>query len=337
MKSARRIIIGGLAALAAPAAYAQDGGSYVGAQMGINMLTDADTTRGAVVDEIEYDPGFTVLANYGQEVFDNVRLEGEVAFRRNTMDSFAGASAAGTSRLLTLMLNGYYDIDTGTKLTPYVGAGIGPGLSMFGLNGFNDRELTLAYQGIVGVAYELSEVVSIRADYRYLATLENKYEDNAARADSDYASHNVLIGFVYNFLPPRKAEPTPVAAPAPAPAPEPAPTPAPAPRNFMVFFDWDKAELTPEAQAILRDAAAYIKSGQTARLTVIGHADRSGGDRYNMRLSQRRADNVRDFLVRNGIGASAMEVVAKGESSPLVPTPDGVREPQNRRVEIVMP
>ena len=75
---------------------------------------------------------------------------------------------------------------------------------------------------------------------------------------------------------------------------------------------------------------------QTTRIEVAGHADRSGSPQYNQRLSQRRADNVAAELVRQGVSRGDIAVSAYGETRPLVPTADGVREPQNRRVEIVM-
>jgi outer membrane protein OmpA-like peptidoglycan-associated protein len=102
-----------------------------------------------------------------------------------------------------------------------------------------------------------------------------------------------------------------------------------------VFFDWDKSTLTQEAQAIIRTAAANAKAGNIVRIELMGHADRSGPDRYNMGLSQRRADAVKAELVRQGLKANEIVTFAKGEREPLVPTADGVREPQNRRVEIV--
>ena len=71
-------------------------------------------------------------------------------------------------------------------------------------------------------------------------------------------------------------------------------------------------------------------------MTLTGHADRSGADAYNMALSLRRGAATKDELVRNGVPANAIVIIGKGESAPLVPTADGVREPQNRRVEIVL-
>jgi OOP family OmpA-OmpF porin len=119
-------------------------------------------------------------------------------------------------------------------------------------------------------------------------------------------------------------------------APPPAP-PAPGiQRSFLVFFDFDRANITNEADRVIREAAANSKRGSVSRINVTGHADRAGSDQYNMGLSMRRADAVKAVLIREGIPANQIGVVARGEAQPLVPTADGVREPQNRRVEIVL-
>jgi outer membrane protein OmpA-like peptidoglycan-associated protein len=119
--------------------------------------------------------------------------------------------------------------------------------------------------------------------------------------------------------------------------PEPAASPPPPPAtSFMVFFDWNSANLSAQALSTLRQAAAADKTQGNAPVTATGHTDRSGLDDYNMALSLRRADAVRNVLGREGVPAAAIATVGKGESQPLVPTADGVREPQNRRVEIVI-
>src|SRR5471030_2332635 len=119
---------------------------------------------------------------------------------------------------------------------------------------------------------------------------------------------------------------------------EPAPTPAPPPpvRNFLVFFDFDKSTLTPRALDIVKEAARIAKAGQSAKVTCTGHTDTVGPARYNMALSLRRASTVKDALVREGVAAGTIAVVGRGEESLLVPTAEGVREPQNRRVEILV-
>ena len=108
-----------------------------------------------------------------------------------------------------------------------------------------------------------------------------------------------------------------------------------APRTYLVFFDFDRADLTDRARQIIGEAATNSRTG-TTRIEVSGHADRSGTPQYNQRLSERRAAAVAAELERRGIARSAMTIQAFGESRPLVPTADGVREPQNRRVEIVL-
>ncbi|HEX8574359.1 MAG TPA: OmpA family protein [Allosphingosinicella sp.] len=104
---------------------------------------------------------------------------------------------------------------------------------------------------------------------------------------------------------------------------------------FMVFFDWNDDRLTPSAGMILdnllatRDACA-----REDRLTIQGHSDRSGSDAYNLALSRLRAERVRAYLAMRGVPAEAMSTVAHGERRPLVETPDGAQEPQNRHVLI---
>jgi opacity protein-like surface antigen len=130
----------------------------------------------------------------------------------------------------------------------------------------------------------------------------------------------------------------PVPLPPPVPCPNGTTVPAgsvcPTVGPFIVFFDWDKADITPAAAAILDNAAEQYRQTGNAQVVLAGHADRSGSDQYNVGLSQRRADNVRQYLAGRGITEGVMRTEAFGESRPLVETADGVREPQNRRVEI---
>ena len=102
-----------------------------------------------------------------------------------------------------------------------------------------------------------------------------------------------------------------------------------------MFFDFDRSNLTPEAEQIVQTAASNYQNTTVTRINVTGHADRSGSAQYNMGLSQRRAESVKAELIRNGVPEREIAVFARGEEDPLVPTRDGVREPQNRRVEIV--
>ena len=126
------------------------------------------------------------------------------------------------------------------------------------------------------------------------------------------------------------------APPAAAYVPPPAVAPAPSvPHSYLVFFDFNKSDLTPQAVSIVNQAAANAGPAKVTQLTVTGHTDTVGSDAYNMRLSRRRAESVAAQLEKDGIPSSEIEIVAKGKRDLLVPTADGVKEPQNRRVQIV--
>jgi OOP family OmpA-OmpF porin len=128
-------------------------------------------------------------------------------------------------------------------------------------------------------------------------------------------------------------KPKPVAK-APEP-PKPAPAPAPeVTRKFLVFFDFDSSKLTADAKTILKAAVDTSKQTKVTVIEATGHADRSGPDRYNLALSESRAAAVKAELIRLGVPTREIVTAGKGEREPLVQTPDGAREPQNRRVEI---
>jgi hypothetical protein len=105
----------------------------------------------------------------------------------------------------------------------------------------------------------------------------------------------------------------------------------------MVFFDWDSTKLSDPSMNVLEQARDAFKAKQATRITATGHTDTSGSEAYNMALSLRRANAVKDALVKLGVPAAAITTVGRGEQGLLVQTGDGVREPQNRRVEITLP
>ncbi|HEY4166464.1 MAG TPA: OmpA family protein [Reyranella sp.] len=107
-------------------------------------------------------------------------------------------------------------------------------------------------------------------------------------------------------------------------------------RNFMLFFGNDHANVTPESEGVIQEAARAARANPDARITVFGNADTFGDSAYNLGLSQRRAEAVRDALVADGINPATISVAGHGEDALLVSTRDGVREPKNRRVEIVV-
>ncbi|MFM2149454.1 MAG: hypothetical protein RLZZ187_1760 [Pseudomonadota bacterium] len=342
-------------------------GLYVGAGAGMNWMLESDlaisgggftgqasNTRNGSVD---FDLGWVGVISLGWGFGNGVRAEIEASYRENQVDSVSGFSglgsplrASGTASSYGVMANALYDFDLGpgTPLMPYIGLGAGYMWTDYDKVGLRDpagntvtvdgNEARFAYQAIVGAAFLLNDVapgLALTAEYRFMGTLQPELgavsrsatgaTTATGKTDVDNFNHSVLLGIRYAFN----------AAPPPAPVVAPAAAPAPA-RTFLVFFDWDRADLTDRARAIIAEAAQNAQRTGSARIEVAGHADRSGTPQYNQRLSERRAQAVAAELERRGIARSAMAIQAFGESRPLVPTADGVREPQNRRVEIVL-
>jgi outer membrane protein OmpA-like peptidoglycan-associated protein len=147
-------------------------------------------------------------------------------------------------------------------------------------------------------------------------------------ASTDQIDFGVMLGLTVRFG--GSAESPPVAAP-------PAPPAAVAPQKqvFIVFFEFDKSSLTPDGRKVVDAAAAVFKAGKSS-VAIAGYTDLAGTQQYNLALSKRRADRVKTALVQDGVVASAITESWHGKENPRVPTADGVREPQNRRVEITM-
>jgi OmpA-OmpF porin, OOP family len=135
-------------------------------------------------------------------------------------------------------------------------------------------------------------------------------------------NHSVMLGIRYNFG----------WAPAPAPI---MPVAEVGAKTFLVFFDWDRADLTARSMGIIQDAASYSQGTKYTRIDVDGNTDTSGTPTYNQGLSERRARVVSAQLVRDGVPQAAITMHAYGDTHLLVPTGPNVREPQNRRVDII--
>jgi outer membrane protein OmpA-like peptidoglycan-associated protein/outer membrane protein W len=325
------------------AAQAGDAGWYVGAGGGANWKPDADVST----DKVDSDIGWLGLIRGGYDYGNGWRTELEAGYRNNGVDKVSGVNASGDTRTIDAMVNVLYEFETGSMFRPYLGAGAGgaqvnfKGVSPILGSRINEGDIVFAYQAIAGVGYNITPAVQIFAEGRFLGTDQPDFvTDAGTEVDADNWNYSALVGVTYKWLKPKKApEPPPPEIKRmveEAPPPAPAPVAEEIPRNFIIFFDWDRDNISPEAMAILEEAAQYAKQAGVARIVLTGYADRSGSVKYNQGLSQRRADNARAAMVQLGISASEIAVFAKGESDPLVPTADGVREPQNRRVEIVL-
>lgn len=138
--------------------------------------------------------------------------------------------------------------------------------------------------------------------------------------------------------PPPAPAPPPPPPPPPAPAPAPAPLPAPTPEKVTfaadAFFDFDKAALKPEGQARLDDLVSKIRDMTLEVVIAVGHTDSIGAADYNQRLSVRRAESVKSYLVGQGIEANRIYTEGKGENQPIASNKTREGRAKNRRVEI---
>jgi outer membrane protein OmpA-like peptidoglycan-associated protein len=293
-------------------------GFYIGAGGGADWLLGTTTSPNG--QSISSTTGWAVGGKAGYD-FVGPRAELEVGYGQVYPNvNIPGTAINGKAGSLQVMANLLYDFAPQNVITPYVGAGLGVA--------FIDSNQSLgntqfAFQGMIGLAYNVTSQFRVGIEGRYHGTT-NPSVNVPGIGTVSYSNNHLaaLVGFQYKF-----------AAPAEAPPPPPPPV---ASNSFMVFFDWDRSNLSAQALQTIKQAAAAYRTKGNARITATGHTDTSGPENYNMALSLRRANAVKDALVREGVPATAIAVIGRGEQGLLVPTPDGVREPQNRRVEIVL-
>ena len=120
------------------------------------------------------------------------------------------------------------------------------------------------------------------------------------------------------------------------PAPPPPPPPVAAPADFTVYFDFDSWTLTGEQLTVLQNAIATARAGRQSHINVVGHTDTSGSASYNQALSLKRANVVVETLVDMGARREAIQATGVGETDLAVQTPDGVKEPKNRRAVVTL-
>lgn len=336
-------------------------GLYVSLGAGANILQDehlVNATGTASNARLRSRIGPAAVMALGYGLGNGIRLELEGDYRNNRFSQgrdFGFPAAAGGNEIkYGPMVNALYDL-TGLipfpYAAPYVGVGVGyqwahfDKVHAYGPTGFprfssDDTRGALAYQAILGVVlpFQFAPNLATTLEYRFLGLAHRDYDVTASAAPGTAAAgrlkfgndfnHSLLIGVRYNFGAPAAMSP---AAPAPTAAPAPA-----AARSYLVFFDWDKANLTDRARAIVKEAADNSSRVQYTRLEVNGYTDTSGKPSYNQGLSLRRAKTVAAELVRDGVPQNAISVQGLGDTNLLVPTGAGVREPQNRRVEIII-
>lgn len=323
--------------------------------------------------EIDYDNGIGVYTTLGFAYGNGWRTELEYSYRDNdarhiTSDGagFSGfTDVNGGVEAHAVMVNVLRDFETGNNVTPYLGAGFGAASlnaeyfgdsgpnAAFGLTpiAINDNNKSFAYQGIAGLAVDLAENLVLDLSYRYFATLNAEFtgtvNGNPIGLQQDFDTHSVFAGLRWNFGVAAPVAPAveykdcwdgssvPVSATCPPELVESTEADLD-PIQFIVYFDYDKSNLTPEASNLVREASARALANDIDAVVVQGNTDTSGGSAYNQALSQRRANVVRDALIANGVSGDIIRTEGNGEANLAKPTPDGTREPLNRRTEVTI-
>ena len=301
--------------------------TYVGVGGGINIIPDNSATLGTALGsasgDADFDNGWAALGTLGVYLDNAWRVEVEGGYRENDLDSFGGAPTSAEVDGWSVMFNALKDIPNSSRVTPYIGAGLGIARRNFQIDGLLDDDDTgLAYQGIAGVSVDVGEQTQLFADYRYFRTHDLDYADDTSGAsltDWDDENHTIMLGLRFAFNP--KAAPI-VEGPA-------------APENFVVYFDVDSSQITPDASAVLDRVADAAKAGGVVRLDLEGHTSTTASNAYNLDLSEDRVNAVKAALVQRGLDEATLATAFFGETALAVQTGDGVEEPLNRRATIV--
>ena len=331
---------------------ARDNSWYVGVGAGAMLVEDMDLDIGAIgnAGTLDHRAGYDVEGTVGYD-FGGFRAEVEVGYREADIKSGTfsapgipqSANGAGTlatgsvplngdSNVLSFMANGLLDFGDDDGLQGFIGGGAGVArvsvAPVYAGPFLDDSDTGFAWQAIAGIRAPLSSNWDVGLKYRFFNVNGLDLVDQIGRdVSTRFRSHSILGTLTYNF----GGAPEPVVAPPPPPPPVVECAPGP----YIVYFDWDQSNITPEAASTLDNAiSAYNRGCTGTQVMLAGHADRSGSAKYNVGLSERRNTAVRSYLTARGISDGSISAQGFGESRPAVATADGVRNDQNRRVEI---
>ncbi len=204
------------------------GGWYVSGGVGPAFLQDSSSTAtdpslGTADFDTEFDPGFGVHGAVGHS-WDGFRLEGEVSYRKNDVDTLTVTSTTGAISSLNLdtlgsfdadgdvsalgfMANAWYDFDTGSPWKPFIGGGVGTArislndISSSTISLADDEDQVFAYQAGAGIGYELTPTVIVSLGYRFFGTSDPEFTavNGTTTFDGEYRSHNVEVGVRFLF------------------------------------------------------------------------------------------------------------------------------------------
>lgn len=337
--------------LAAFAASADD--MYRGAWYLVPGVSYMDTDS-----DLDANNGGGAFIKLGKELSEKWDIQAGLGYNRASEDTNI-PGAGGRYKQTTLGIDALYMFSR-DKFRPFLLAGLGVArnnVDYSGIPTIEDRSKTswLANVGL-GAQYLFNDSFGLQADLRHQWSRSNaKAPGTSFDADGTIGNTLLSLGGIFRFgapaaaapLPAAEPIPEPVAAaePAPAPAPEPAPAPVaePCKPQFETvtisaekLFGFDKSKLQDGSKPILDEAAAKLKANPDIGLVLVtGHTDRIGSEAYNQKLSERRAKQVKEYLVSQGVDAARLQAVGKGESEPVVAC-DGVKG-RKKLIECLQP
>jgi opacity protein-like surface antigen len=344
MNRIKTIVLGTVmtAALSTPAMAGT--GWYLGLDGGWASIQNVTITGpgagGGAGGQFHFKDTFRITGLVGYKWANGLRVQGQVDYLEGKLKGFDPPPIGGplvpfggSEPIWTVGAGLGYDIPIGNRWGISLGAGGGAAFLNSSGPVIVGSPTVFAWQAQGGLYFEATPNLDIDLFYAY-SQVSNSHFHNGTFGPpnginfSDVSGNSIMLGFRYYLY--HEPPPPPPYVPPPAPPPV-APPPV---KTFIVFFDFDKSNLTAEAQSVVTEAVAAAKSNGWVKVMVTGHTDTVGSDTYNQALSERRAEAVKDEMVRQGMSAGDITTQGKSFHDPLVPTGPGVREPQNRRAVI---
>ena len=304
-------------------------GWYLGLGVGYDGLSDMQATWGGPqppgVANLGFNNAALGIASFGYK-WGDFRGEAELGYAEHSLlkGIFAGAPDAGRFSVGSLLFNLDYDLPLGWGgLKWTVGAGVGIGNIQstvnagrpFGGDVIHGADSGFMWQVKSGFSLPVWDSLEGFVEYRYRQVDANSVESDFASIGPvhlESPTENVAMLGIRWYLEP----------------------PPPVVKTFIVFFDFDKSDLTDKAVEVVGEAVRTAKTEGMVKVLVTGHTDTVGSDQYNQALSERRANAVKDEMIKEGMDGGSISIEGKSFHDPLVATGPGVREPQNRRAVI---
>ena len=330
---------------------------YMKIAAGVNIIEGSDLNDNSSSSNLEFGSGHALDSAIGYEFGNGMRAEVELSFSSGDIDNIGGLSTNSEANSWSLAANALYDINDFNGFKPYVGAGAGiswisyDNLSPALGSRIDDTATSPMIQGILGGDYRVNDNLSVYAQYKRIHVFDPEFRaDNGNDIEAEYDSNRIMVGIKY-FIGNRNnsdhnqydaqesnesLQETLKYAETSTEIADNSKQSNNDENRYSIFFEFDSYYINNEYISLLDEVAEKINNGsKDIKIDISGHTDRSGSDGYNEELSLMRAEMVTDYLIKKGVNEENINIFGKGEYELLILTEDGVKEPKNRRVEII--